>query len=88
MIALCLLLLAADPAYDRLLEEAVALKARGDLEGTLAKLEEAERIRPHFKISHNIGAVLEELGRYAEAHAAYRKVTADPAAPAHRVVQT
>jgi hypothetical protein len=76
-----LVLLAAEPSFDRLLEEAVALKAKGELEGTLAKLSEAERMRPHFKIRHNMGAVLEELGRYREAVDAYRKVTADPAAP-------
>lgn len=67
---------------DRLLDEAVALRAKGDLVATLEKLRAAEKIRPHFRISHNIAVVLEDLGRYGEADVAYRAVIADRAAPA------
>src|SRR5688500_11453877 len=61
--------------------EAVRAREAGDLARTLELLERAKSIAPHFKIEHNIGAVLQDLGRYRDAAESYRRVLDDPAAP-------
>jgi hypothetical protein len=65
-----------------LVAEAVRARESGDLARTLELLERAKSIAPHFKIEHNIGAVLQDLGRYREAAEAYHRVLDDPAATA------
>ena len=79
-------LLAAPPGgradVERLVAEATAARSGGDIERALDLLRRAYAIDPLPELLNNIGRTLQDLGRYAEAAEAYRKVTADPKADA------
>lgn len=65
----------------QLVEAAAAARAAGDLEGCVNLLQQAYDKEPQPELLNNMGRVLEDLGRYADAHDAYRKVADDPRAP-------
>jgi hypothetical protein len=54
---------------------------RGDLEAALAAMQRAWEIDPAPQLSNNLGFLLERLGRYDEAAAAYGRVLEDARAP-------
>jgi len=66
--------------FKAVMAEAIAARDAGDLERTLALLREAHALQPRPELQNNIGKILEELGRYAEAAEAYTVVVDDRAA--------
>jgi len=53
---------------DQLYDEAIALKDQGDLEGAVARLQEALQVDPNHSLTHSALAVhLQKLGRPDEA---------------------
>ena len=71
---------AAAADFEELLRRAAEARDAGDRPETLSLLRQAYELRPLPEISNNIGRTLEELGRYDEAAAAYRRVVEDPSA--------
>jgi hypothetical protein len=57
-----------------IVDEAEAARERGALEDALEFLREAYQIEPNPIFQHNMGRIQEELGRYGEALATYKKV--------------
>ena len=74
------LIIAAAPSADALIAEAISARKAGDLERSLAALTGAYALRPLPVLLNNMGRLLEDLGRYDEAAAIYRRVVADAAA--------
>jgi hypothetical protein len=68
--------------FDELLRRAAEARGAGNSEETLSLLEQAYQLRPLPEVLNNIGRTLEELGRYDEAAAAYRRVVDDSSAKA------
>jgi tetratricopeptide (TPR) repeat protein len=54
---------------------------RGDLAAALEAMQRAWEIDPAPQLANNLGFLLERLGRYDQAAAAYRRVVEDPRAP-------
>jgi tetratricopeptide (TPR) repeat protein len=72
--------LSATADLDQLLAQAAAAKARGAWAESLASMERAHAIHPAPELMNNIGWLLETLGRYRDAAAAYRRVVDDGSA--------
>lgn len=64
----------------RLVDEGVALFARGDAGGALERFREAHRLYPSSKLYLNMAAALEKLGREAEAAESYDRFLTETAA--------
>lgn len=69
------------PSAPELVSRAAALRARGELEESLALMRQAHALDPSPVLLNNIGALLEALGRYREAVGAYQDVLSHPATP-------
>ena len=55
------------PTLHEMYDESLALKDKGDLEGTVKKLEEMVAIDPNFVLAHSaLGVHLQKLGRLNE----------------------
>ena len=63
-----------------LIQRAIAQRNEGDLEGSLSTLRRAYRLKPLPVLLNNIATILEQLGRYAEAADALRRVIEDDGA--------
>lgn len=84
LVTALVLALVASPSADeveRLAEAASQAREAGRLTESLHLLQEAWAEEPLPVLLNNIGRALEELGRYAEAADAYRRVVDDPRAP-------
>src|SRR5437763_15545036 len=70
--------LAVAEDFDSLLNRAGDARKNGDLDRALLLLERARAIKSIPELDNNIGRILQDLGRFADASAAYRRVTASP----------
>lgn len=60
--------IAAMSTLDEMYDQSLALKAEGDLEGAVKKLEEIVAIDPNFALAHSaLGVHLHKLGRFDDA---------------------
>jgi tetratricopeptide (TPR) repeat protein len=73
--------LADEDPYQSALDEAVHATEAGDLERALGALLRAKAIQSAPEIDDQLGRLLADLGRYAEAVEAYRRVAEDERAP-------
>lgn len=73
---------AASPEAREWVKRSDEARARGDLEVALEAMQRAHEIDPAPQLANNIGFLLEQLGRYSEAAAAYEAVLEDPDTPA------
>jgi hypothetical protein len=71
-----LLVTAAEPESLSLVKQGMKARETGALEESLTLFERAYALDPNPAILNNIGVVLDELGRYSDAHAAFSKVVA------------
>lgn len=81
MIALLAMIAAADPRALELVEQAARAREAGKLEQSLAFMREAYAIDPQPLLLNNVGAILEQLGRYAQAVETFEKVLASKDIP-------
>ena len=64
--------------FDEVMSEAVLARNNGEFGRAIELLKQAHAMRPDPKLLNNLGKMLEQVGRYREAHKTYSLVADDP----------